>query len=224
MKTLTVAPLAEAAILTRRELFDDLAENPYITAETWRALYTAKPLPPVDRAIELLNRPLSDYQVEWVCANETRSSVMHLVLAYHEVSPNALSRLASGKGLSQATARQLIEADWVSDAVKEQVARKAGGNALVRWLSSSDLAQCSTEAGEAIIADVALWGKSKVISHQLMHSVVDRRPDLYRSIIEAGLGHPLFGSRAGQGSHCSDQSCRPKVPGSHRGSGVKRGA
>ena len=187
-----VAALAEAAALTRRELFDNLADNRFISNETWYALYTAKPLPPVERAVQLVNRPLSDEQVEWVCSVETRATVMRLILAYHEVSTVALSRLACGKGLSQVTARQLIEADWVTSTIKEQVARKAGGNALVRWLGSSDLAQCSTANGEAIISDTVLWGKSKVVSHQLMRILVDRRPDLYRSIIKVGMGHPLF--------------------------------
>jgi hypothetical protein len=59
-------------------------------------------------------------------------------------------------------------------------------------LGSSDLAQCPTVDGEAIIADTTLWSKAKVVSHQLMRILVDRRPDLYRSIGKVGMGHPLF--------------------------------
>jgi hypothetical protein len=188
----SVSAQAEQAALTRPELLDGLARNPFISEEAWFALYPAKLLPPAPRALCLVRRPLSAAQVAQVAANETRSSVLEEVLAHYEIDQAAQQRLACGKGLSQTTAQYLLEAVWVDDRVKELVARKASGVALLRWLANSTTEQCSTESGAALMRAWPEWTAGKKLPSSLCRGLVDKRPDLHPAVIACGPGHGLY--------------------------------
>jgi hypothetical protein len=117
---------------------------------------------------------------------------MEQVLAHHLFDVAAQERLASGKGLSQSTARYLIDADWACDSAKERAARKVGGNALVRWLANSCPTQCSSEAGAELIRTWWDWAEGKKLPARLCRGLVDKRPDLHPAVIAMGPGHGLF--------------------------------
>jgi hypothetical protein len=130
---------------------------------------------------------------------------MQLLMTYHELDADGQERLASGKGLSQVTARRLIDAEWATDYAKERAARKAGGNALLRWLGNSDLAQCSTEDGSRLMSDWHSWATGKIIPLRLKRTLIDKRPDLHPAIIAGGPRHGLFALTLAS-RHFSDQA------------------
>jgi hypothetical protein len=194
---------AERAALSRPELLDALARNPFISEETWFALYTAKPLPPAARASCLVRRPLSQAQIDWVTSVESRSTVFEDILKYYEINSTGQQRLASGKGLSQTTARCLIDADWVSDEVRETAARRAKGVALLRWLIRVPVEQCSTTEGAKLVLAFNSW-IGKTIPRRMAMELVDRRPDLIPAIIAYGPGHFLYGTALASRRFTSD--------------------
>ena len=188
----SVIAQVEAACLSRSELHDALARNPFITEATWLALYTAKPLPSARRAEQLVCRPLSDVQAAWAASIETRSSVMECVLDCHQVDQSVLDRLARGQALSQSTAAHVARADWVNADTKEAVARKASGLALLRWFASAGSTQCDQAAGEELISTWDDWWDERLSLNGLVRLLGERRPELHEAAIARGPGFAMF--------------------------------
>lgn len=80
LRTAPIPAHCQSALIDRPDL---LSANPYLCAEVWFQLYPTRPLPAVDRAVELAARPLTDEQMLHLARHETRRQVIAAALEYN---------------------------------------------------------------------------------------------------------------------------------------------
>jgi hypothetical protein len=131
----TRSATALRAALQNPELRQAAVINAALPEDLWFAAYPGKPKPPLALAKDLVDRPLSDRQFDYVLTCDGRSSVLAQVITSDPPNPERLNALLDAKGFNAAIAEQVFTTTAVSQQWLVAAAAKVGGNArLEAWL------------------------------------------------------------------------------------------
>jgi hypothetical protein len=186
-----VFPSVEKAALGNPRYHDALARSHQLSQAAWLSLYPVKPLPPIERAEYLADRPLTTTQHNHIAANETRARIIQSVAERYGLSPQAQERLATGKGLSAATASILLHAPWATPEARRAVAIKQGGLSLLEWAATSTPQELPDAELIELLSQYHDWqptqAKSSVVKAVAEETLIETRPHLIPVFIAAGV-------------------------------------
>ena len=211
IKYCRLSPAAQNAALLVPEARSHLCSNEYTTMDetVWKAAYGKRPLSQVNDALELIDRPLTQAQIQHVIDVETRATPLNKLVAMHRLSQAQMDTAISKKKCGQSVASELVEAGVATDKTFDQPFRRklvqtAGGNALLTWLATAEEA---TEA-DAIEAFVSYEPPAGIPTRQhrrKLAAVVERFPNVLPVCVAQGSPGPLLSIACGS-RHLTDET------------------
>lgn len=190
------------------DLRHPLATNPHLEEEVWFELWPTKGKIPVETAVALVARPLTEAQLQ-TALRDTRVKVTEATLS-HTVLPEALFRemLASKSAKAVATVVMDRNPVWPYGAeLRLDAARAAGGEHLLGVLHELDTTEATTRLQQ--------WGSwaPRWSAHRnwLLAALLERRPELV-AVCAASPYVELVSAAAGS-RHLTDEKMQHEVLG-----------
>jgi hypothetical protein len=154
----SVQTAVETALLPLPQYRQALAASPDLTEATWFAAYTKKPLPPVDRAVDLVSRELTESQAHHVVTIDTRAKVLDALIRHNELSAAVQVILADSRALNESVAARMFTRKWVTSEARAHLADRVGGQVRLEWLATVPSDELSDSAANALLSDFINWG------------------------------------------------------------------